>query len=123
MTFVAVAEQPDVAVGVVLVAAPVVVVVVASDFAVVVERVDAVFFEAVLFVVAVFAEHLALLAHDFAPVFKAVAGEALAVEVDGFEHAAGVVEVVQAVAVGEFAVAELAKPWRSVMRAGAGLLN
>ena len=40
-----------------------------------VERVDAVFFEAVLFVVVVFAEHRALLAHDFAPVFKAVAGE------------------------------------------------
>ena len=60
LTFSAVAEQPQVAVGVVLVAAPVVVV--AGDFAVVVERVDAVFFEAVLFVVAVFAEHLALLA-------------------------------------------------------------
>ena len=33
---------------------------------------------------------------------------ALAVEVDGFEHAARVVEVVQAVAVGQFAVAQLA---------------
>ena len=106
LTFAAVGEQPEVAVGVVLVAAPVVVV--AGDFAVVVERVDAVFLEAVLFVVVVFAEHRALLTHDFAPVFKAVAGEALAVEVDGFEHAAGVVEVVQAVAGGQFAVAQLA---------------
>ena len=91
LTFAAVGEQPEVAVGVVLVAASVVVV--AGDFAVVVERVDAVFFEAVLFVVVVFAEHRALLTHDFAPVFKAVAGEALAVEVDGFEHAAGVVHI------------------------------
>ena len=73
LTFTAVAEQPEVAVGVVLVAAPVVVV--AGDFAVLVQRVDTVFLEAVLFVVVVFAEHRALLAHDFAPVFKAVAGE------------------------------------------------
>ena len=120
LTFAAVGEQPEVAVGVVLVAAPVVVV--AGDFAVVVERVDAVFLEAVLFVVVVFAEHRALLAHDFAPVFKAVAGEALAVEVDGFEHAAGVVEVVQAVAVGEFAVAELAEGVVAVAQGGPALM-
>ena len=73
LAFAAVGEQPQVAVGVVLVSAPVVVV--AADFAVVVERVDAVFLEALLFVVVVFAEHRALLAHDFAPVFEAVAGE------------------------------------------------
>lgn len=120
LTFAAVGEQAQVAVGVVLVAAPVVVV--AGDFAVVVERVDAVFLEAVLFVVVVFAEHRALLTHDFAPVFKAVAGEALAVEVDGFEHAAGVVEVVQAVAVGQFAVAELAEGVVAVAQGGPALM-
>ena len=56
-----------------MVGAPVVVV--AGNFAVLVERVDAVFLEALLFVVVVFAEHRALLAHNFAPVFEAVAGE------------------------------------------------
>ena len=99
-----------------------VVVEVAGDFAVVVQRVDAVFLEAVLFVVVVFAEHRALLTHDFAPVFKAVAGKALAVEVDGFEHAAGVVEVVQVVAVGQFAVAELAEGVVAVAQGGPALL-
>ena len=39
---------------------------------------------------------------------KSVAGEALAVEVDGFEGAAFLVVVVQATAVGQAAVTELA---------------
>ena len=78
--------------------------------------------KAALFVVLVVADECALLTKCFQATRKSVAGEALAVEVDGFEHAAGVVEVVQAVAVGEFAVAELAEGVVAVAQGGPALL-
>ena len=53
---------------------------------------------------------------------KSVAGEALAVEVDGFEGAAFLVVVVQAVAVGQAAVAELAECVVLVTQGGPALV-
>ena len=53
---------------------------------------------------------------------KAVAGEALAIEVDGFEGAAFLVVVVQAVAVRQAAVAELAECVVLVAQGGPALM-
>ena len=83
---------------------------------------DFVGFETSLFVVLVLAEQLALLAHQLAAALETVPGERLAVEVDGFEVAAQFVAVVQAVVVGQFAVAELAEGVVLVAQGGPALV-
>ena len=107
MPFAAVAEQAEVAVGVVAVVAAVQRF--AVDAAAGIELADGVVLQAALFVVLVVADECALLTKCFQATRKSVAGEALAVEVDGFEGTAFLVVVVQAVAVGQAAVAELAE--------------
>ncbi|MDR3411774.1 MAG: hypothetical protein P4L87_12675 [Formivibrio sp.] len=70
---------------------------------------DAMFGEATLFVVLVLAEQLPLLTLLLAPGAVLVAGQALAIEVNGAEVAAGQVAIVQGAAVGQARMAELAE--------------
>ena len=120
LPFAAVAEQAEVAVGVVSVVASVQRV--GVDVATGVQLADGVVLQSALFVVVVVADQMALLADGFQTRFVAVAGEALAVEVDGFEGAAFLVVVVQAVAVWQAAAAELAECVVLVAQGGPALV-
>lgn len=78
--------------------------------------------QAALLIVVVLAEQFALLALAFATATELVPGQGLAVEMDCREGAAGLVAVVDAVAVGQSAVDQLAEGVVGVVKGGPALV-
>ena len=107
LPFAAVAEQAEVTVGVV--AEVTTVQRLTIDIATGVQLADGVVLQSALLVVLVVADHVALLADGFQPRFVTMPGEGFAVEVDAFEGAAFLIVVVQTVAIRQPAVTELAE--------------
>ena len=97
LAFAAVAEQPQIAAGVVLVSAPVKRL--GGEAMVVADRGDDMLLHSSLSVVLVVAEQVALLTVSFAAVVEAVAGKAFTVEVDGCQAGPLPIVVGQPVAV------------------------